>query len=132
MKAFSFTSPYEIGILVAGIVPYVCSHDTRLGRESSWLEGASGSHFFMPLMVKGAFCPPNRWNGVFVAWGILIRYAWDVDGDYARRSPDGREGTLHRFRHASGLLQALEIAHPGADRHTGYGRPGRRAASARL
>src|SRR5215471_14287419 len=96
-----------------------------------WKE-LSGSHFFQATDGQGGFLSPNRWNGVFVAWGILIRYAWDVDGDYARRAPDGREGTLHRFCHASGLLQALEIAHPGADRHTGYGRSGRRAASARL
>jgi hypothetical protein len=56
MKTFVFTPPDETGILVAHIVPYAGSHDTRLGRESSWLQAPAGSIFFRPLMVKGLFC----------------------------------------------------------------------------
>src|SRR5262245_19557228 len=92
-----------------------------------------GAIFFRPLMVKGAFCPLiGEWYFCCVGNSYTLRNAWDVDGDYARRSPDGREGTLHRFRHASGLLQALEITYPRADCHTDYGCPGRRAASTGL
>jgi hypothetical protein len=43
-------------ISMAHIVPYSGSHDTRLGRESSWPKVPSGSHFFRPLMVKGFVC----------------------------------------------------------------------------
>jgi hypothetical protein len=57
MKTCVFTPPYETGILVADIIPYTGSHDTRLGRESSWLQKPSGIHFFRPLRVKGFFVP---------------------------------------------------------------------------
>jgi hypothetical protein len=60
MKTCVFTPPYETGIIVAHIVPYTGSHDTRLGRESSWLKVPSGTHFLRPLMVKGAFLRPDR------------------------------------------------------------------------
>jgi len=56
MKTCVFTPPHETGILVADIIPYAGSHDTRLGRESSWPQVPSGIHFFRPLMVKGVFC----------------------------------------------------------------------------
>lgn len=46
MKAFSFPPPYETGMLVAHIVPYAGSHDTRLGRESSWPKVALREPFF--------------------------------------------------------------------------------------
>jgi hypothetical protein len=35
MQTCVFTPPDETGIIVAHIVPYAGSHDTRLGRESS-------------------------------------------------------------------------------------------------
>src|SRR5262249_42329721 len=48
---------HETGILMADIIPYAGSHDTRLGRESSWPLAPSGTHvFFRPLRVKGLFC----------------------------------------------------------------------------
>src|SRR5215510_3676209 len=57
MKTCVFTPPHETGILVAHIIPYAGSHDTRLGRESSWPLAPSGTHsFFRPLRVKGLFC----------------------------------------------------------------------------
>src|SRR4029434_1464481 len=34
------------GILVAYIIPYAGSDDTRLGRESSWPKAPSGTHCF--------------------------------------------------------------------------------------
>jgi hypothetical protein len=46
MKTCVFTPPHETGILVADIIPYAGSHDTRLGRESSWPQVPSGTHFF--------------------------------------------------------------------------------------
>jgi hypothetical protein len=36
MKTLVFTPPDETGIRVTHIVPNAGSHDTRLGRESSW------------------------------------------------------------------------------------------------
>jgi len=45
MKTCVFTPPYETDIIVAHIVPYVGSHDPRLGRESS-AEGAMLDPFF--------------------------------------------------------------------------------------
>jgi len=42
---------------VAHIIPYAGSHDTRLGRESSGPKAPCGTHFFMPLLVKGLFAP---------------------------------------------------------------------------
>ena len=56
MKTCVFTPSHETGILVAHIIPYAGSHDTRLGRESSWPQGHPGPIFFRPLMVKGVFC----------------------------------------------------------------------------
>src|SRR5215472_16359349 len=57
MKTCVFTPTHETGILVAHIIPYAGSHDTRLGRESSWPLAPSGTHiFFRPLRVKGLFC----------------------------------------------------------------------------
>ena len=58
MKTCVFTPAHETGILVAHIIPYAGSHDTRLGRESSWPLVPSGTHsFFRPLRVKGFFVP---------------------------------------------------------------------------
>jgi hypothetical protein len=46
---------------MADILPYAGSHDTRLGRESSWPLAPSGTHiFFRPLRVKGLFCARTR------------------------------------------------------------------------
>ena len=57
MKTCVFTPSHETGILVADIIPYAGSHDTRLGRESSWPQGPSGPYyFFRPLKVKGVLC----------------------------------------------------------------------------
>jgi hypothetical protein len=55
MKTCVFTPLHETGISVAHIVPYAGSHNTRLGRESSWLKVSSGTHFLRPLMVKVSF-----------------------------------------------------------------------------
>ena len=53
MQTCVFTPAHETGILVAYIIPYAGSHDTRLGRESSWPQAPSGTHvFFRPLRVK--------------------------------------------------------------------------------
>ena len=60
MKTGVFTPPYETGIIVAHIVPYAGSHDTRLGRESSWPQVLSGIHFFQAADVKGGFLRPDR------------------------------------------------------------------------
>jgi hypothetical protein len=53
MKAFACIPSYATGIIVAHIVPYAGSHDTRPGRESTWPEVLSGIHFFRLLMVSG-------------------------------------------------------------------------------
>jgi len=58
MKAFAFTPSYETGIIVAHIVPYTGSHDTRLGRESSWPQVLSGLHFFQAADGQGGFFAP--------------------------------------------------------------------------
>ena len=55
MKTCIFTLPHETSILVADIIPYAGSHNTRLGRASSWPQVPSGFHFFRPLTVKGSF-----------------------------------------------------------------------------
>ena len=47
MKAFACIPSYATGIIVAHMVPYARSHDTRLGRESTWPEVLSGSHFLL-------------------------------------------------------------------------------------
>jgi len=47
MKTCVFTPPHETGILVAHSIPDAGSHDTRLGRESSWPLAPSGTHFFL-------------------------------------------------------------------------------------
>jgi hypothetical protein len=46
MKTCVFTPTHETGILMADIIPYAGSHDTRLGRESSWPLGPAGIHIF--------------------------------------------------------------------------------------
>src|SRR4029453_11281423 len=66
MKTCVFTPAHETGILVAHIIPYAGSHDTRLGRESAWPLVPSGSHvfsgrcgsrdFFAPGPVERRFC----------------------------------------------------------------------------
>src|SRR4029450_2790414 len=66
MKTCVFTPAHETGILVAHIIPYAGSHDTRLGRESAWPLAPSGSHvfsgrcgsrgFFAPWPVERRFC----------------------------------------------------------------------------
>src|SRR5712692_2527203 len=56
MKTCVFTPPHETGILVTHIIPYAGSHDTRLGRESSWPKVPRDPFFFRPLMVKGVLC----------------------------------------------------------------------------
>jgi hypothetical protein len=60
MQAFAFTPPYETGIIVAHIVPYAGSHDTRLGRESSWPQVLSGIHFFQAADGQRGFLRPDR------------------------------------------------------------------------
>ena len=60
MKTFVFTPPDETGILVAHIVPYAGSHDTRLGRESSWPKAPCGTHFFQATAGQGCFLCPDR------------------------------------------------------------------------
>jgi hypothetical protein len=57
MKTCVFTPTHETGILMADSIPYAGSHDTRLGRESSWPLASAGTHVFSrPLRVKGFFC----------------------------------------------------------------------------
>src|SRR5215510_8841379 len=57
MKTCVFTPTHETGILMADIIPYAGSHDTRLGRESLWLLAPAGTPCFLrPLRVKGLFC----------------------------------------------------------------------------
>ena len=46
MQTCVFTPTDETGILVAHSLPYAGSHDTRLGRESSWSQAPSGTYFF--------------------------------------------------------------------------------------
>jgi hypothetical protein len=46
MKTCVFTPTHETGILMADIIPYAGSHDTRLGRERSWLVAPAGTHVF--------------------------------------------------------------------------------------
>jgi len=58
MKTCVFTLPHETGVLVAHIIPYVGSHDTRLGRESSWPKASSGTHFFQAADGQGVFSAP--------------------------------------------------------------------------
>ena len=59
MKMFIFTPPDETGILVAHIIPYAGSHDTRLGRESSWPKAPCGTHFFQAAAGQGCFLRPD-------------------------------------------------------------------------
>ena len=59
MKPFVFTPPDETGILVAHIIPYAGSHDTRLGRESSWPKAPYGTHFFQAAAGQGRFLRPD-------------------------------------------------------------------------
>jgi hypothetical protein len=60
MKTCIFTPSHETGILVADIIPHAGSHDTRLGRESSWPQVPSGTHFFQAADGQGAFLRPDR------------------------------------------------------------------------
>ena len=60
MKTCVFTPSHETGILVAHILPYARSHDTRLGRESSWPQVSSGTHFFQAAESQGTFMRPDR------------------------------------------------------------------------
>jgi hypothetical protein len=75
MKTCVFTPLHETGISVAHIVPYARSHNTRLGRESSWLKVSSGTHFLRPLMVKGELFAPDRWSGFFVSWEMQTAFS---------------------------------------------------------
>src|SRR5262245_58134639 len=56
MMTCVFTPSHETGILMADIILDAGSHDTRLGRESSWPQVPQDPSFFRPLRVKGAFC----------------------------------------------------------------------------
>jgi hypothetical protein len=60
MKTCVFTPPHETGILVAHSIPYAGGYDTRLGRESSWPQAPSGTHFFQAAYGQGAFLRPDR------------------------------------------------------------------------
>ena len=60
MKTCVFTPTHETGILIADILPYAGSHDTRLGRESSGPLAPSGSHFFQAAEGQGIFVRPDR------------------------------------------------------------------------
>jgi len=68
MKTCIFTPSHETGILVADIIPSTGSHDTRLGRESSWPQVPSGIHFFEAAEGQGGLLRPDRESGVFVSW----------------------------------------------------------------
>ena len=58
MKTCVFTPPHETGILVAHIAPYAGSHDTRLGRERSWLKVPSRTYFFEAADSQGGLFAP--------------------------------------------------------------------------
>ena len=60
MKTCVFTPAHETGILRAHSIPYASSHDTRLGRESSWPQAPSGVHFFQAAEGQGGFVRPDR------------------------------------------------------------------------
>ena len=45
---------------MADIIPYAGSHDTRLGRESSWPLTLAGTHLFQAAEGQGAFLRPGR------------------------------------------------------------------------
>ena len=60
MKTCIFTPPHETGIIAAHIVPYARSHDTRLGRESSWRKAPSGTHFFQAADGQGVSLRSDR------------------------------------------------------------------------
>src|SRR4030095_13101008 len=64
MKTCFFTLSHKTGILMADIIPYAGSHDTRLGRESSWPQAPSGIHFFQAADGQGAFLRRDRSSGV--------------------------------------------------------------------
>jgi hypothetical protein len=60
MKTCVFTPSHETGILMADIIPYAGSHDTRLGRESLWPQVPSGTHVLQAAEGQGGFLRPDR------------------------------------------------------------------------
>src|SRR4030095_8765055 len=68
MKTCFFTLSHKTGILMADIIPYAGSHDTRLGHESSWPQVPSGTHVLQAAEGQGGFLRPERQSGVFVSW----------------------------------------------------------------
>jgi hypothetical protein len=75
MKTCVFTPPHEPGRLVADILPYAGSHDTRLGRESLWPQVPSGTHCFQAVKGQGGGLRPDWESGIFVAWEYGITAA---------------------------------------------------------
>ena len=55
MKTHVFTPSHETGILVAHILLYAGSDDTRLCAKARSQRRYPGAIFFRPLMVKGVF-----------------------------------------------------------------------------
>jgi hypothetical protein len=70
MKTCVFTPTHETGILVAHIIPYAGSHDTRLGRESAWPLVPSGTHFFSGRCGSRDFFAPGPVERRFCFVGI--------------------------------------------------------------
>src|SRR5436309_2093392 len=60
MKTCAFTPSHETGILVAHILPYAGSHDTRMGRERSGPQVPPGIHVFQAADGQGAFLRSDR------------------------------------------------------------------------
>jgi hypothetical protein len=59
-KTCVFTPSHETSIRMAYILPYAGSHDTRLGRESSWPQVPWGPHVFQAAEGQGSFLRPDR------------------------------------------------------------------------
>src|SRR5712692_6426862 len=94
MKTCVFTPPHETGLLVASIILYARSHDTRLGRESSWPQVPSGTHCFPAAEGQGSFVRLDWESGICVAWTWAI-FVMPVDLR-ARRSTIGCRWSLEQ------------------------------------
>src|SRR5262249_36732720 len=79
------------------IIPYADSHDTRLGRESSWPQVPSGLHLFRLLMVKGPFCALTG-RAAFVFRGNVTFVYRCLPSTIARRSRASSSGMVRPFR----------------------------------
>src|SRR5262244_4156630 len=72
MQTCVFTPTHETGILMADIIPYAGSHDTRLGRESSWPLVPAGTHVFSGRWGSRGFFAPGPVERRFCFVGIVM------------------------------------------------------------